>query len=70
MKRALKVNTHQGLYRYKCPPFGVASAPFIFQKLMGTVLLGISGVICCIDDILVSTVDENSHLEKLGEVFT
>ena len=62
------VNTHQGLYRYKRLPFGVAFAPSIFQKLMDTVLPGISGVMCYIDDILVTSVDENSHLEKLGEV--
>ena len=37
---------------------------------MDTVLHGISGVMCYIDDILVSSVDENNHLEKLGEVFT
>ena len=64
------VNTHQGLYRYKRLPFGVASAPSIFQKLMDTVLQGIPGVICYIDDILVSSTDEKSHLETLGEVFT
>ena len=63
------INTHQGLYRYTRLPFGVASAPAMFQKLMDVVLQGIPGVICYIDDILVSGKDEHSHLKTLETVF-
>ena len=62
------VNTHQGLYSYTRLPFGVASAPAMFQKLMDVVLQGILGVICYIDDILVCGKDEESHLRTLNEV--
>ena len=68
-KPYLTINTHQGLYTYNRLPFGIASAPAIFQKLMDNVLQGIPGVICYIDDILVSSADEGSHLRALEEVF-
>ena len=63
------INTHQGFYHHTRLPFGVASAPAMFQKMMDTVLQGISGVICYIDDILVSSKDEASHLGTLEAVF-
>lgn len=67
-KPYLTVNTHQGLYRYTRLPFGVASAPALFQKMMDTVLQGIPGVICYIDDILITGNDAESHLQSLKEV--
>ena len=65
----LTINTHKGLYTYNHLPFGVASAPAIFQRMMDTVLKGITGVSCYIDDILVTSADEESHLRVLEEVF-
>ena len=62
------VNTHQGLYQYTRLPFGVASAPAIFQRLMDTILQGIPRVICYIDDILVTGTSDEDHLSNLGEV--
>ena len=65
----VSINTHQGLYHYKRLPFGIAPAPALFQKLMDSVLWGITGVICYIYDILVSSQDELKHLETLSEIF-
>ena len=63
------INTHRGLYQYTRLPFGVASAPAMFQKLMDTVLQGIPGVVCYIDDILVTGTTQSDHLRNLEEVF-
>ena len=62
------VNTHRGLYRYTRLPFGVASAPALFQKLMDAVLQGIPHVICYIDDILVTDSNDEEHLRNLTTV--
>ena len=69
-KPYLTVNTHRGLYVYNRLPFGVASAPAMFQQIMDTVLQGVEGVTCYIDDILVSSCDEESHFQRLQQVFT
>ena len=59
------INTHKGLYSFTRLSFGVASAPAIFQKIMDAVLRGLPGVLCYIDDILVSGEDEASYFELL-----
>ena len=64
------VNTHQGLYRYKRLPFGVASAPAIFQRVMDIVLQGIPRVHCYIDDVLISGATEEEHLHNLELVLS
>ena len=62
------INTQRGLYRYLCLPFGVSSAPAVFQKAMDTILQGLSRVICYLDDILVTGSSEEEHLRNLSEV--
>ena len=46
------INTHKGLFEYKRLPFGVASAPLTFQRIMENLLQRIQGVCVYIDDIL------------------
>lgn len=62
------VNTHQGLYMYRRLPFGVASAPAIFQQLMDCTLQGIPNAICFIDDILVTGANDEDHMKNLEAV--
>ena len=67
-RQYLTINTHRGLYRYTRLPFGVASAPSVFQKTMDTILQGMDGVICYLDDILISGKSEAEHLTNLKRV--
>ena len=67
-RKYLTVNTHRGLYHYTRLPFGIASAPAIFQRVMDSILQGIPHVLCYIDDILVTGKDNVEHLENLSQV--
>ena len=42
----LTINTHRGLFQYNRLPFGVSSAPAIFQAKVDYILSGLEGVIC------------------------
>ena len=62
------INTHRGLFRYNRLPFGVSSAPGIFQRVMESLLKGIAGVVVYIDDILITAPTEAEHIAKIAEV--
>ena len=68
-QKYLTINTHKGLYRYKRLPFGVSSAPAIFQRIMDQLLLGVKFTVCRLDDILISGSSPEEHLQILEEVF-
>ena len=67
-KQYVIINTHKGLYRLNRLPFGVASAPSMFQRIMEGVLRGIPGICVYIDDILVSGRTDQEHLQNLEAV--
>ena len=56
--------------RFRCHrlPFGISSAPEIFQREMQKVLLGTEGVLCMMDDILVYGGDKAVHDHRLAVV--
>lgn len=64
-RELLAINTHKGLFRYKRLPFGITSAPSLFQRAMDQILAGLPGVVCYLDDILVTGTDDKSHLQHL-----
>ncbi|XP_046692710.1 uncharacterized protein K02A2.6-like [Silurus meridionalis] len=64
-RELLTINTHKGLFRYKRLRFGITSAPSVFQQTMDQILAGFPGVVCYLDDILVTGTDEQSHLQHL-----
>ncbi|XP_021364454.1 uncharacterized protein K02A2.6-like [Mizuhopecten yessoensis] len=67
-KKFVTINTHKGLYQYNRLPFGVSSAPGIFQRVMENLLQGIPHVLVRMDDILVTGVSQEEHLSHLREV--
>ena len=67
-RKMCTINTHKGLYQYTRLPFGIASAPAIFQKLMDSVLQGMSRTVCYFDDILITGDSEDEHLKNLERV--
>ena len=67
-KQYVVVNTHKGLYRFNRLPFGVSSAPGIFQRAMESLLQDIPSVVVYIDDILITGATEAEHLQTLSKV--
>ena len=49
-------------------PFGISSAPEVFQKQMGKILEGLPGVLCHLDDILVYGTNMEEHDCRLKTV--
>ena len=56
--------------RFCCnkPPFGISSAPELFQKRMGKLLEDLEGVVCHMDDVLVVGKDVEQHDTRLTKV--
>ena len=69
-KKYVVINTHRGLFRYTRLPFGIASAPGIFQRVIESLLQGINGVVVYLDDILITGDSEEAHLKALDEVLS
>uniref|UniRef100_A0A5S6QGC4 RNA-directed DNA polymerase n=1 Tax=Trichuris muris TaxID=70415 RepID=A0A5S6QGC4_TRIMR len=67
-KQLLTINTHRGLYRYNRLPFGVKSAPGIFQQIMDTMLAGLKGAVAYLDDVIIVGKDNNEHQRNLEAV--
>ena len=64
------INTHKGLFKYTRLPFGIAAAPAIFQQTMDAILQGLPGVVCYLDDIIVTGKDKSEHLSNLERVLS
>ena len=69
-KKLVVINTPRGLFQYNRLPFGIASAPGIFQRVMDSLLQGIPGVVVYLNNILVTGPSDHEHLESLKEMFT
>jgi hypothetical protein len=63
------INTHKGLFRFLRLPFGIRSAPFIFQETIEKSIAGLEGVAAYLDDIIVTGDSRQDHIVKLRALF-
>lgn len=68
-KQYVTINTHKGLFQYNRLPYGVSSAPGIFQRTIDSLLQGIPHTGALLDNVLVTGETEEEHLENLEKVF-
>ena len=61
-------NTHRGLFQYRRIPYGIKSAPSIFQRSIESILAGIPNVLVFLDDILITGKTTADHKQNLYEV--
>ena len=66
----LVMNTHLGLYKFHRLPFGLSSAPGIFQRFITELLTKIKGVHVFLDDILIVGANKEEHDKSLCKVLS
>ncbi|KAF7640705.1 hypothetical protein LDENG_00021390, partial [Lucifuga dentata] len=64
--------SHCGLFQFRVLPFGLCNAPATFQRLMNTVLAGLTYKSCAVylDDIVVASPTFEQHLSDFQEVLS
>ena len=62
--------TPYGRYCFNRLPMGICSASEVFQRTMSTILEGVEGVICHMDDILIHASNQDKHDQQVREVLT
>ena len=58
-----------GLYQFKYMPFGLATAPLTFNKIVRKLFKGMNQVITYFDDICIFSNNWEEHINELREVF-
>ena len=66
-KRLTLIN-HNGLFNVTRLPFGVSTAPMIFQKIMVSALREIPGVAVYIEDVIITEQTEEEHDVRVKQV--
>lgn len=66
----LTFGTPHGRYCWMRLPYGISSAPEVFQMMLDGVLKGIPGTYGYYDDILIAAKDPEEHEKILGQVFS
>ncbi|PIO72744.1 integrase core domain protein [Teladorsagia circumcincta] len=68
-KELLTINTHRGLFSFNRLPFGVKSAPGIFQQIMDSMIAGLDGCAAYLDDVIVTGRTTEEHIANLEALF-
>ena len=69
-KQFTVINTPDGLYQYSHLPYGLTASSGHFQEFISRILSHIPNLIIYQDDILVLTIDNDSHVRTLRQVLT
>ncbi|XP_052749773.1 uncharacterized protein K02A2.6-like [Galleria mellonella] len=67
-KKYLTITTHKGYFQYNRMPFGIATAPSIFQHYLEKLLDNIPNTAVYFDDIAVTGKNDSEHLSTLTSV--
>lgn len=68
-RKYMTIHTHKGLFQYTRLPFGVSSAPAIFQCTIEQILKGMDFLRIYLDDILVGGISDEDLANNLLKVF-
>ena len=63
------VTTPWGVWQFVKMPMGLANASQSYQRYMNSLLQGVEGVYCYLDDLLLYSDNEESHLQIVDKVF-
>jgi len=69
-RKLCTINTFIGLFEYTRMPFGIASAPSIFQRVMDDMFRDLPWVKCYLDDILITGRNVEEHWQRVLEVLS
>ncbi|XP_054259349.1 uncharacterized protein K02A2.6-like [Macrosteles quadrilineatus] len=64
----LTLTTHKGLVRLRRLPYGLSSAPALFQAAMDKIIGGLPGSVAYLDDVLVGGSSQEEALSRLESV--
>ena len=67
--KLLTINTHKGLFKLNCLPFGLKVAPSLFQQVMDTMLAGLEFGRAYQHDILLRSENNEQHRKYTKAVF-
>ncbi|KAL3074705.1 hypothetical protein niasHT_037570 [Heterodera trifolii] len=68
-KKLCTIATHRGYYQFNRLPFGVKTAPGIFQSVMDKLLAGLEFATAYLDDIIIVSKTKDEHFQNLEKVF-